>query len=53
MTLLRCECCQGRKHVIGLGGMQKKCGNCMGVGFVKVVDVAVVDDKPKSKKGEV
>lgn len=46
MTLTsRCPACAGRKKITGLGGMIKDCGECRGVGHVKVVD-----DKPKSKK---
>lgn len=41
--LVRCDCCNGRRTIVGLGGMEKKCGNCHGVGHVKVVEpVAVV-----------
>ncbi len=48
MTLSRCECCRGRGVVVGLGSMERKCGNCHGVGHVKVVvePVAVADAEP-------
>ena len=35
MALNRCDCCHGRRNIVGLGGMQKACGNCNGVGHVK------------------
>ena len=35
MALNRCDCCHGRRNIVGLGGMQKACGNCKGVGHVK------------------
>ncbi len=34
----RCNACSGRKWNIGLGGMQKKCGKCDGIGYTKVTD---------------
>ena len=37
MTLNRCECCRGQGIVKGLGGMERDCGGCHGVGHVKVV----------------
>jgi len=37
MTLSRCDCCRGLGTVVGLGGMERDCGNCHGVGHVKVV----------------
>lgn len=36
MTLSRCDCCHGRRNIVGLGGMERVCGNCKGVGHVKV-----------------
>ena len=48
MTLAsRCPACAGRKKITGLGGMIKDCGECRGVGYVKVESVVV-----KTKKGE-
>ncbi len=32
----RCTCCDGRKKIIGLGGMIKECNGCNGVGFVDI-----------------
>lgn len=32
--IARCTRCRGRKVVVGLGGMIKKCPDCKGVGFV-------------------
>ena len=46
--LTRCDCCEGRKHVTGLGGMRKDCDNCKGVGFVKQ-DAEEIVEKVKRK----
>ncbi len=45
--IVRCECCQGRKKVMGLGMMMKDCSECLGVGFV---NAAPKDDKYAPKK---
>ncbi len=34
MAFNRCDACDGRKKVTGLGGMIKDCPVCNGVGFV-------------------
>jgi phage FluMu protein Com len=33
--LVRCDCCNGRKRVLGMGGMEKPCGPCKGIGWIK------------------
>lgn len=38
MSVTRCDCCMGKKTVIGLGAIVKDCPNCKGVGYVKVDD---------------
>jgi DnaJ-class molecular chaperone len=38
MTTTRCETCQGKKTIIGLGMISKQCPDCKGVGHVKVDD---------------
>lgn len=40
MSLTRCDCCDGRRNIVGLGGIQKACGNCKGVGYVKIDEPA-------------
>ena len=45
--IVRCECCQGRKKVMGLGMMMKDCSECLVVGFV---NAAPKDDKYAPKK---
>ena len=35
MALVRCTRCNGRKNVLGLGGMRKACPDCKGIGFVE------------------
>lgn len=37
--LVRCECCAGRKTVIGLGNVTRKCHECSGIGFVECNDI--------------
>lgn len=39
MALTRCECCDGRRTIVGLGGMKRDCDNCHGVGFVKIEEI--------------
>ena len=52
MILNRCDCCCGKKTVVGLGNIKKTCTKCVGVGYVKI-DTKVADDvKAKRKKGE-
>ena len=36
----RCSSCMGKKEIVGLGNMRKKCTACDGVGYVSV-------DEPK------
>ena len=55
MTLSRCDCCDGRKQLVGLGGMTKDCGNCKGVGFVKsqtVLDTVVTVKRKRRTPAE-
>lgn len=42
MSCSRCECCNGKGTLLGLGCMDKECDNCAGVGYVKVEEA-----KPK------
>ncbi len=32
--IIRCDLCRGKKRVIGLGMIEKKCQNCKGVGHL-------------------
>ena len=50
----RCECCKGKREVIGLGNILKKCLSCMGIGWKKEVVIdkrveveEVIEDKPE------
>lgn len=49
MTLYRCDCCDGRRNIVGLGGIQRACGNCNGVGHIKAVSEPVVVVKRKRR----
>ena len=50
----RCECCKGRRELLGLGGMVKKCLSCNGIGWKAVVDVVVdtVVSEPRVREEE-
>lgn len=42
--LVRCDSCNGRKRVLGMGGMEKPCPQCKAIGWMKdetVRDVSV------------
>ncbi len=43
--LERCTHCDGRKKIMGMGGLQKDCPTCMGVGHVIVPLFADKKDK--------
>jgi len=47
MMSKRCEACNGRKKVPGLGMIMKNCSACKGVGFVS--DKPVLEIKEKKK----
>jgi DnaJ-class molecular chaperone len=49
MALTRCDCCDGKRHIVGLGGIKKECSNCKGVGHIKV-DAVVADTVVKVKR---
>jgi DnaJ-class molecular chaperone len=49
MSTVRCDGCHGKRYLIGLGGMQKECPACRGVGYVKLVSERA---KPGPKKKE-
>ena len=31
--IIRCDSCKGRKRVLGMGGMEKQCPDCGGIGW--------------------
>jgi len=33
--VIRCEACQGRKIIVGLGAMERECVVCRGIGFIE------------------
>ena len=39
MTMVRCDCCTGKKTIIGLGNIAKKCHVCKGMGFKECDDI--------------
>ena len=41
MAHTRCESCRGKKIVMGLGYIMKKCAVCNGVGHVAVIEEVV------------
>jgi hypothetical protein len=42
MSMVRCDCCTGKKTIIGLGNISKKCHVCKGMGFKECNDLANV-----------
>lgn len=42
--LVRCDECQGKKVVMGLGCMQKDCSKCKAIGWLDI-DVVVAEQK--------
>ena len=54
--LKRCDTCKGRKVLMGLGCIEKKCQTCSGLGWVDHVEEPIEflkekKEKPKSKSG--
>lgn len=58
-NLVRCDCCQGLKRIKGLGGIEKDCPGCRGIGWIAPPEpelVAALSEtmdiaKPKKKPG--
>lgn len=46
--LVRCDCCAGKKTIVGLGNIAKKCPACKGVGFKDCDDLANACDSTTS-----
>lgn len=44
MAVERCHGCHGRKTHIGLGGMERDCLTCRGIGFVTAVEAEPICD---------
>ena len=44
MSMIRCDCCTGKKTIIGLGNIPRKCHVCKGVGFKQCDDLANVSE---------
>lgn len=55
--LLRCECCQGKKKIIGLGNIEKICPLCSGIGWIakpkeitkEEIEVLSLSKEPKKR----
>lgn len=43
MAIKRCYTCKGSKVVVGLGGLEKKCSECNGIGYQEIADSKEVD----------
>ncbi len=58
-NLIRCDCCQGLKRIKGLGGIEKDCPGCRGIGWIDNGDKSLEKElsermdiaKPKKKPG--
>lgn len=48
MTLIRCVVCEGRKRLMGIGGMIKECYACEGIGYIR--DISMNENDRRSKK---
>ena len=33
---IRCEACKGKRNILGLGAILRKCPECKGVGFIGI-----------------
>jgi len=55
MALERCNACNGRKVLVGLGMIEKKCENCKGIGWLESKEdepkeILKIKKKPGRKK---
>ena len=51
--MVRCDCCTGKKTIVGLGNIAKKCPACKGVGVKQCDDLANASvDQPCEGKYE-
>lgn len=49
--LVRCGQCEGRKEVVALGGIRKKCPGCNGVGWKEIgEEVSKEPEEPEEPK---
>lgn len=49
MAYARCEMCAGRKEIIGLGAIKKKCPECKGVGYIDNDSLVAISVKRKRR----
>ena len=49
MDIEKCLTCKGRRKLSGMGGMDRDCPTCNGIGIVKIEEIEV----PKQKQIEV
>lgn len=49
--LQRCDQCNGRKKIIGLGGMQKDCPSCKGIGHITIKPKLECIEEEKPRRG--
>ena len=54
MSSKRCELCNGKKKIIGLGMIEKDCDECNGVGYVQIkTEVEVKIGKIRAVKDKI
>lgn len=41
--LIRCDICNGRKRILGMGGMEKDCYKCHAIGWTQCNDPIILD----------
>ena len=52
MSLERCDSCKGRKTIMGMGMITKKCIACNGIGYKDVAQNDEVLDSQNGKKSK-
>lgn len=51
-NLIRCNACNGRKRVLGIGGMEKNCSTCNAIGWIETPTIEPVLDEIDTAEGE-
>ena len=51
MDYAKCVTCKGAKKIKGLGGMERNCPGCKGIGYKEIPVVKMTEDKIPGKRG--
>jgi phage FluMu protein Com len=49
--LQKCPTCDGRKKIIGMGHIEKKCDPCVGIGWIDKPEEKPLDQPVKKRSG--